>query len=159
MAAIFHHIREIWNLIPGMFFQTFALGMLLPNLFPFVIEQLQMSEMQYYLLLLAGGAVVVLCMNPVGRLIDRYDARGFLTAGFLLAGGTLFALVGYANPINIWVFVALLGLSYALIQPAWNAVLAASIPPHLRGVLMGLFMSIEGLGFAVAGQSGWWYTL
>lgn len=156
ISAIVHQIREIWNLIPGMFFQTFALGMLLPNLFPFVIEQLQMSEMQYYMLLLAGGAVVVLCMNPVGRMIDRYGARGFLTAGFLLAGGTLFALVSYATRVNIWGFVALLGLSYALIQPAWNAVLAASIPPHLRGVLMGLFMSIEGLGFAVGPVFGGW---
>jgi len=158
ISAVWHHLKRIWNLVPGMFFQTFSLGMLLPNLFPFVIEQMGLSEMHYYLLLLTGGAVVVLGINPIGRLIDHRGPRFFLVTGFLLAGGALLVLVNLATIHNIWYFVALLGLSYALIQPAWNGVLAASIPPELRGVLMGLFMSIEGLGFALGPVFGGWLS-
>lgn len=158
IRAVWRHLKRIWNLVPGMFFQTFALGMLLPNLFPFAIEQMGLSEMQYYLLLLTGGAVVVIGMNPVGRLIDRRGPRGFLVAGFLLAAGLLLTVVKWGTIRNIWYFVALLGLSYALIQPAWNGVLAATIPTELRGALMGLFMSIEGLGFAVGPVFGGWLS-
>jgi DHA1 family multidrug resistance protein-like MFS transporter len=156
LAAVVNHVKLVWNLIPGMFFQTFSLGMLLPNLLPFTLQKIGFSEMQYYLLLLTGGAVVVIFMNPVGRLIDRRGPRGFLVGGFLMAALALFVLVCWGNPISIWIIVAFLGLSYALIQPAWNGILAASIPPNQRGVLMGLFMSIEGLGFALGPVFGGW---
>jgi DHA1 family multidrug resistance protein-like MFS transporter len=157
-VAVINHVKLVWNLIPGMFFQTFSLGMLLPNLLPFTIQRLGFTEMQYYLLLLSGGAVVVVFMNPVGRLIDRRGPRGFLVGGFLLAALALFVMVYCGNPTSIWIIVAFLGLSYALIQPAWNGILAASIPPSQRGVLMGLFMSIEGLGFALGPLFGGWLS-
>jgi DHA1 family multidrug resistance protein-like MFS transporter len=158
LAAVFNHVKQVWNLIPGMFFQTFSLGMLLPNLLPFTIQKLGFTELQYYWLLLCGGAVVVFVMNPVGRLIDKRGPRGFLVGGFLLAAVTLVIMVFGGNQKSIWFIVAFLGLSYALIQPAWNGILAASIPPNQRGVLMGLFMSIEGLGFALGPVFGGWLS-
>jgi DHA1 family multidrug resistance protein-like MFS transporter len=157
-SAVINHVKLVWNLIPGMFFQAFSLGMLLPNLLPFTMQKIGFTETQYYLLLLSGGAVVVIFMNPVGRLIDRRGPRGFLVGGFLLAALALLVMVYYGNPISIWFIVVLLGLSYALIQPAWNGILAASIPPSQRGVLMGLFMSIEGLGFALGPLLGGWLS-
>lgn len=151
-----HHLKDVlkrlWKvkgLVPGMFFQTLSLGMLLPNLLPYATNTLGLSEAQYSLLLLIGGGVVVMFMIPVGHLADKFGSRGFLVTGFTLAATTLFVLVHYGNAANVWYIVGLVGLSYALIQPAWNALLAGSIPPGQRGVLMGLFMSVEGLGFAV----------
>jgi DHA1 family multidrug resistance protein-like MFS transporter len=156
--AVLQRILKVCNLIPGMFFQTFSLGMLLPNLLPYAVGKLGLSELQYYLLLLVGGGIVVLFMNPVGRLTDRLGPRIFLVSGFLLAAISLWVLSACGNAFNIWVIVIFIGLSYALIQPAWNSVLAASIPPGQRGVLMGLFMSIEGLGFALGPAFGGWLS-
>ncbi|HBE77542.1 MAG TPA: hypothetical protein DDW65_07125, partial [Firmicutes bacterium] len=154
--AIRERIKEVlvrlWKvkgLIPGMFFQTLSLGMLLPNMLPYATNKLGLSEAQYSILLLIGGIVVIAFMIPVGQLADRRGPRAFLVAGFLLAAISLFIMVTYGNSRNIWWIVGFVGLSYALIQPAWNALLAGSIPPGQRGVLMGLFMSVEGLGFAV----------
>jgi DHA1 family multidrug resistance protein-like MFS transporter len=152
--AVLQRILAVWNLIPGMFFQTFSLGILLPNLLPYAVGTLGLTELQYYLLLLVGGGVVVLFMNPVGRLTDRFGPRIFLVSGFFLAALSLGVLSTCGNAFNIWLIVILIGFSYALIQPAWNSVLAASIPPGQRGVLMGLFMSIEGLGFALGPAFG-----
>jgi DHA1 family multidrug resistance protein-like MFS transporter len=152
--AVLQRILTVWNLIPGMFFQTFSLGMLLPSLLPFTVGKLGLSELQYYLLLLVGGGVVVFFMSPVGRLTDRMGPRIFLVSGFLLAALSLFFLAFFGNAFNVWFIVIFIGFSYALIQPAWNSVLAASIPPGQRGVLMGLFMSIEGLGFALGPAFG-----
>ena len=145
-------LASLWmvkGLIPGMFFQTLSLGMLLPNLLPYATTKIGLSESQYSILLLIGGAFVVLFMIPVGHMADKLGSRGFLVAGFFLAASSLFVLVRYGNSTNIWWMVGFVGLSYALIQPAWNTLLAGSIPPGQRGVLMGLFMSVEGLGFAV----------
>jgi MFS family permease len=150
-------LRRLWlvkGLIPGMFFQTLSLGMLIPNLLPYATKQLGLSESQYSLLLLIGGAVVVAFMIPVGHLADRRGSRGFLVSGFLLAAGSLLVLAIYGNARNVWFIVGFVGLSYALIQPAWNALLAGAIPPEQRGVLMGLFMAAEGIGFAVGPMIG-----
>jgi DHA1 family multidrug resistance protein-like MFS transporter len=156
LAVVFEQIKQVGSLVPGMFFQTFSLGMLLPNLLPFTVQKLGFTELQYYLLLITGGAVAVVFMNPVGRLIDRLGARFFLVGGFFLAAVTLVVMVNYGNAATIWFVVAFLGLSYALIQPAWNGILVAAIPPDQRGVLMGLFMSVEGLGFAAGPLFGGW---
>jgi len=91
----------------------------------------------------------VLFMIPVGHLADHWGTKGFLVAGFTMASLSLLVLVSYGNARNIWWIGALVGLSYSLIQPAWNALLAGAIPPEHRGVLMGLFMSVEGLGFGL----------
>lgn len=140
---------KVGGLIPGMFFQTLSLGMLLPNLLPYATNKIGLTEAQYSILLLIGGIVVIAFMIPVGHLADRRGPRAFLVTGFLLAATSLLIMVTYGNKQNVWWIVGIVGLSYALIQPAWNALLAGSIPPAQRGVLMGLFMSVEGLGFAV----------
>lgn len=154
LRAVFQRLWKVKGLIPGMFFQALAMGMLLPNLLPYATIQLGLSEAQYSLLLLIGGAGAVLFMIPVGHLADRLGSRGFLVGGFVLAAVALFTLITYSNGTNIWWLVGFVGLSYALIQPAWNALLAGAIPPEQRGVLMGLFMSVEGLGFAVGPMLG-----
>lgn len=92
---------------------------------------------------------MVLLMVPVGRWADHWGTRGFLVAGFAMAAFSLTLLGLRGNPINVWSIVILIGTSYALIQPSWNALLAGVIPPAQRGVLMGLFMSVEGLGFGI----------
>jgi MFS family permease len=149
LKAVVSRLWKVKGLIPGMFFQTLSLGMLLPNLLPYATNKLGLSEAQYSILLLIGGLVVIAFMIPVGRLADKWGPRAFLVMGFILAATSLFTMVTYGTSHNVWWIVGFVGLSYALIQPAWNTLLAGSIPPCQRGVLMGLFMSVEGLGFAV----------
>lgn len=154
LKEAFSRLWRVKGLIPGMLIQTLALGMLVPNLLPYATQVLGLSEAQYSLLLLTGGAVVIAFMIPVGHLADRMGTRGFLVSGFLVAAGALFVMTRYGNAHNIWFIVAFVGLSYALIQPAWNALLAGAIPPEQRGVLMGLFMAVEGFGFAIGPAVG-----
>lgn len=149
LKEIIFRLWQVKGLIPGMLFQTMSLGMLLPNLLPYATERLGLTEGEYSLLLVIGGVVVVLFMIPVGRLADHWGTKGFLVAGFSLAAFSLSFLALWGNSANIWWIVAVTGLSYALIQPSWNALLAGVIPPGQRGSLMGLFMSVEGLGFGI----------
>lgn len=146
---VLFRLWKVKGLIPGMLFQTLSLGMLLPNLLPYATGKLGLTEAEYSLLLLIGGVVVILFMIPVGHLADHWGTKGFLVSGFALAATSLTFLALWGNSVNIWWMVALVGLSYALIQPSWNSLLAGVIPPKQRGVLMGLFMSVEGFGFGI----------
>jgi DHA1 family multidrug resistance protein-like MFS transporter len=144
--------RRVWPLravIPGMFVQTMVLGELLPVLQPLTHRVLHLSQWEYAFLLLGSGALTVILLVPAGRISDHLGLKIPLIGGFWMAG---VALLGLAFIRNFWLLIVVggfLGLSYALILPAWNAFLARLIPAEQEGLLWGVFMSVEGLGMAV----------
>ena len=46
----------------------------------------------------------------------------------------------------VLVIVMFVGVGYACIIPAWNALIADAIPKSERGAVWGFFLTIEGLG-------------
>lgn len=137
-------------LFPALFLQAFAIGLMTPVVTLFARSELHVTPNQFSLLLIAGGGITVLALIPAGRLVDRIGTTMFLNIGFLLAAGSLafFSQVRWL-PLA-FVAVALVGISYALILPAWNAFLAKQVPKGERGTVWGLFLTLQGSGM-VAG--------
>lgn len=136
-------------MFPAMFAQTFALGILTPILTLYAKEVLKLSSFEYSMFLVAGGAVTVICLVPMGKWVDRRGIRPFLITGFTISAAALL-LFTYAKSMTIlYVLVALLGIGYAFIIPSWNALIASAIPPEKRGAVWGFFLTIEGLGMIV----------
>ena len=136
-------------MFPAMFAQTFALGLLTPVLTIYATKILALSGAQYRYFLLAGGLITVLFMVPVGKLVDRWGTKWFLHIGFLLSSLVLLGFTYTRSMPMLYMLVVLLGIGYALIIPAWNALIAAAIPPEKRGTVWGFFLTIEGLGTTI----------
>lgn len=136
-------------LFPAMFAQTFALGLLTPVLTLYATKELLLTGSQFRLFLLAGGAVTVLFMIPVGRLVDRWGTTWFLHVGFALSSVVLVLFTHARSLQALFVLVGLLGVGYALLIPAWNALIAKAIPPDKRGAVWGFFLTIEGAGTTI----------
>ncbi|CAH1190701.1 putative glycolipid permease LtaA [Paenibacillus auburnensis] len=137
-------------LFPALFLQAFAIGLMTPVVTLFTRAELHVTPNQFSLLLIAGGGITVLALIPAGKLVDRIGTTLFLNIGFLLAACSLafFSQVRWL-PLA-FVAVALVGISYALILPAWNAFLAKQVPKGERGTVWGLFLTLQGSGM-VAG--------
>jgi DHA1 family multidrug resistance protein-like MFS transporter len=136
-------------MFPAMFAQTFALGILTPVLTLYAKEVLKLTSFQYSLFLTAGGVVAVGFLIPVGKLVDRFGIRWFLSIGFAIASAAMM-LFSFVNSMSaLYVLVAALGLGYAFIIPSWNALIASAIPPEKRGAVWGFFLTIEGMGMIV----------
>jgi DHA1 family multidrug resistance protein-like MFS transporter len=153
MKRYFNEIRSSLNVskwfYPALFAQTFALGLLTPVLILYARTVLHLTPYEQSFLLAFGGAITVVCLIPVGRLVDRYGTRWFLHCGFLLSALTLIAFTYFdAKPI-VYVLVAFIGMGYACIIPAWNALIAEAIPIKERGTVWGFFLTIEGMGMIV----------
>lgn len=148
LDRIWKHLASVRPLLPGMFVQTLSIGMLLPILAPYARLRLGLTQAHYAYLLLIGGGMTVLLLVPFGRLADRWSYRGFLTVGFALAALSLLFLVDVEKVTWVYALVCLLGASYAMILPSWNAVVTRALPSTVRGALIGFFMSVEGLGVA-----------
>lgn len=150
-------LKEIWRfraLIPGAFAQTLALSMLVPVLQPFLKERLGLNHTVTGLLVMVAGALAVVFLVPLGRLVDRWGCRVFLVTGFALSGLLLILVSCTTRHLLLFIYAALLGLAYACILPAWNGFLVKLIPPAVRASLYSVMMSTEGLGVAVGPALG-----
>ncbi len=145
---------RLWPLVLGMAVQTLAIGMLIPTLSPYAREVLRLTPLWIGVLLLAGPGLTVLLLVPLGRLIDRVDRVEILPLCIGTGAAVLFVLPFFRS---LWVLVplvAILGLGYATVLPAWNALLMDLLPPTRRATLLGLVMSVEGVGVALGTTLG-----
>lgn len=137
-------------LYPALFLQAFAIGLMTPVVTLFARTELHVSPNQFSLLLIAGGGITVLALIPAGKLVDRIGTTVFLNIGFLLAAFSL-AMFSQVRSLSLaFCAVVLVGISYALILPSWNAFLAKQVPKGERGTVWGLFLTLQGSGM-VAG--------
>jgi DHA1 family multidrug resistance protein-like MFS transporter len=153
IAAYFTKVRRSMKasklLYPAMFTQNFALGLLVPVLTLYARKVLQLTPQQYSMYLVAGGAVTVLGLIPVGKWVDRVGTEWFLHVGILIAAVSL-TLLGYTRSLPlVLLVVAFVGIGYACIIPAWNALIAKAIPKSERGAVWGFFLTIEGAGMVL----------
>ncbi|OAS13578.1 MFS transporter [Paenibacillus oryzisoli] len=156
MQRVFAYLSEVRRsmsisplMFPAMFAQTFALGILTPILTLYAKEILRLSSFQYSLFLVAGGAVTVIFLVPMGKMVDRLGIRPFLLIGFSLSAAALLLFTYVKSMSILYILVALLGVGYAFIIPSWNALIASAIPPEKRGAVWGFFLTIEGCGMIV----------
>lgn len=146
LAILGSRLKEMKLLLPGMLLQTLGAGMLMPILPSFASNDLGMTATHYSLLLLVGGLFTVLGLIPMGKLSDAWGKKWFLIIGFALFGIVLIILTT-PQPIYIAMFwAAVLGLSYAAVLPAWNALLAAYVPQGQQGLGWGVLSTVEGVG-------------
>lgn len=141
-------------LLPGMFLQTLAASLLLPILPLYATGTLGLTSQQYGLLLTSGGAATVLFLVPMGKLADRLPLKKILSTGFLLSALFLSLFPLFREWTTLLLLVALVGLSYAIVLPAWNCLLARAIPAEHQATGWGIFTTLEGLGIAVGPTLG-----
>jgi len=149
-------IRRLHLLAVGMFLQTFAGGMLVPVLTPYARDVLHLTRVELIVLLTAGPGLAVLLLIPLGRLADRLGPLRVVGGGVLLAPLVLWTVPACGVVWCLAPLTAALAAGYALVLPAWNAVLLDRVPQQGRGTILGLIMALEGLGAALGPTAGGW---
>ncbi|MFD0617414.1 MFS transporter [Paenibacillus sp. GCM10027629] len=142
-------LRAMKPLLPGMILQTTGASMIVPILPSFAEESLHLTNTEYTLLLLFGGACTVIGLIPMGRLSDRFGKKWFLVLGFLIFAFALFSISQGPSLGMAYVWAIVLGISYAAVLPAWNALLAQYVPPAQQGLGWGIFSTVEGIGVMI----------
>ncbi|WP_427050331.1 MFS transporter [Paenibacillus sp. TC-CSREp1] len=148
-----HRVRSTLNVnplvYPALFMQSFVIGLLSPVITLYTRTDLNISPNLYSLLLIAGGGITVIALLPVGKMVDRFGTKPFLNLGFLMAAFSLFIFSTVTAIPVVFGIVMLIGVSYAMILPAWNAFVATLIPEGERGAIWGFFLTLQGSGMVV----------
>jgi MFS family permease len=101
---------------------------------------------------LNGGQVVTMLM--LGWLIDRFGERYVVASTMVLMG--IAALAGSALSASfgmLLIFVALIGTSYASVQPGGTRAILRWFPPRERGMATGIRQAGLPLGTAIAAMA------
>lgn len=141
--------------MPGILLQGIAMGMLIPILPSFAINELNLTYHQYSLFMLLGGGSAVILLFPIGKLVDVITNKSILfIAGFCLFAISLFMLAEKPNFVTTITIAVCLGIFYALFLPSWNAFVASYISNTLIEASWGIFSSLQGLGVMIGPTIG-----
>jgi len=133
----------------GHFFSHFYL-LLLPPLFPVLVDVYGVGFTELGLAITALSFTTGITQAPVGFLVDRYGARGILIAGVMLESLAI-ALIGVFPVYSALVaLMVLAGLANAVYHPADYAILNASVGKEKMGRAFSIHTFAGYLGGALA---------
>ena len=87
---------------------------------------------------------------PSGRFSDRFGRRSVLVAGYLLSGLVYLGLAGLTSKPAVVVLFVAYGACTAFLSGAERALVAEAAPPHLRGTVLGIYGTLQGIGLLFA---------
>jgi len=156
MREMKNKLTQMKPLVPGMIVQTMAAGLLVPVLPSFASEYLALDYSGYSIVLMAGGAMTVLLLIPMGRLADKWGHKWLLIVGFGALAACLGLLIYSRQMFSTMLLAVCLGAAYAAVLPAWNAILSYFVPAEQKATGWGVLSGIEGIGVIIGPMLGGW---
>jgi MFS family permease len=152
--AMWSRLSSMGFLLPGMVLQTTAGGILVPLLSPFATQHIGLSHSELSIALVTGGLCAVLLLIPMGRLTDSLGGKWFLVSGFGVFALAIYRLTYAKTFAETETLSVILGLSYAMLLPAWNSLIAQYVPKESVGTGWGMISTIEGSGVIIGPMLG-----
>jgi len=133
---------------------TLAIGMLLPLISLFGRDVLRVSPDTFALILIPPGFITAVLIIPAGHWADRHGRHTPLIVGLILIAIPFAAAPLSIQPVIVSAGATLAGVGYALLVPAWNALVMDWIPVNARGLFLGAVATAQGIGLAVGPSVG-----
>lgn len=154
-AARLQPTWHITSLIFAVCVLAFVDRMIIATLVPGIKASFDMSDTQFSLLLGPAFAFVFAFAGlPFGRLVDRANRRNLIIVGLL--GFSLGTIVcGLAGSFGqLFAGRAVIGVSQAMLAPAWLSMVTDYCPTDKRGRTIGILVAAGTVGSAAASAVG-----
>ncbi|MFC5406321.1 MFS transporter [Cohnella soli] len=160
MKAQWKSVREnIKNnrlILPAIILQTTGAGIIVPFLSSFALKRLALTNSELSMIMVLAGACVVLLLVPMGKWYDATKSRWFLVCGFGLFAVSLAGLTAMRSLAGATLMAIVMGFAYAMLLPAWNALLSRHVPAQSPNMGWGVLSSLEGMGVVLGPLIGSW---
>ena len=133
---------------------TSALGMMLPLISLFGKQVLQVTPNVFALILIPPGIVTATLIIPAGHWADRHGRHAPLILGLAMVAIPFAGAPLSTNLVIVSLGATMAGIGYALLVPAWNALVMEYVPSKARGLFLGVVATAQGIGLAVGPSLG-----
>ena len=83
---------------------------------------------------------------PVGKLMDKYGKKQFLTIAYLLATAVIFGYLFIDSITELFILQILMGVAFAIGDPAWDAWFSEIVPKKESGFDWAMYHMVSGYG-------------
>jgi MFS family permease len=133
---------------------TLALGLIVPILTLFGTDVLKVDLKTFAFIMIPPALTAAIALVPAGRWADRRGRHAPMLLGLALIAIPLWSASASTQPIIVSVGGMVAALGYALLVPAWNALIMDYIPAQRRGLFLGGIATVQGLGLAAGPRLG-----
>lgn len=147
-------LKTIPDMMTLAFLVFFAIGLLIPIVKLFGMDELGLTETGYGKLILPIAAAVGLASIGAGRLGDRWGKAKCVKAGLLLAMTAMWVISFSRFVLQFGLAGMLLGAGFVLAMPAWLALVSDIAAPRVRGAVIGALGTAQGIGAAIGAFIG-----
>ncbi|MHB0912090.1 MAG: MFS transporter [Armatimonadota bacterium] len=132
----------------------FAIGLLIPVVKLFAMDELGLTETGYGVLILPVALAVALVSFAAGRLGDRWGKVRSVRLGVAVSVLAMWAVCFSARAWQFAAAGALLGMGFVFSMPAWLALVSEMADPCMRGGVIGALGTSQGVGAVIGAYLG-----
>jgi MFS family permease len=141
---------SVKNMITLISFSSLGLGFLGPVYSIFVVKNFSASLFHAGILSAIFLLTSAIFKTPAGRLVDKYGNWKILFIGLIGCGVSSLSYIFAFNIIHLYAIEFIYGISFAFQRPALLALMAVVSNKPSRGMLLGIFDSVDDISGALA---------
>lgn len=147
-------LKSLPDMMLMAFCAFFAVGLLMPIVKLFAMDELRMTETQYGQLVFPIAVAVAGVSIFSGILSDRWGKARSVKLGVFVSALSMWVITSVSSALHLAVAGAFLGIGFALAMPAWLALISDLSTPRTRGAVVGALGTAQGVGAIIGAAVG-----
>ncbi|MCX6374920.1 MAG: MFS transporter, partial [Armatimonadetes bacterium] len=154
MRDVITGVKAVPDMMLLAFMAFFAIGLLIPIVKLFAMNELGMSETGYGGLIFPIAIAVAGASLVAGRLGDKWGKVPSVRLGIALASAAMWAVAFSRTPWHLAGAGVFLGIGFVIAMPAWLALVSDMAAPWIRGAVIGALGTAQGFGAVIGAALG-----
>ncbi|MDO8682100.1 MAG: MFS transporter [Armatimonadota bacterium] len=146
LSSLLYSLRAIPEMLAMVFFAFGGVGVLIPIVKLYAMDELGLTEKGYGWLLLPAAATLAVLAMPLGRLGDKWGKVRSVRLGVLIAATAMWVIATTRAQPALVLGGSLLGVGFLMAMPAWLALISEMTSSSRRGEILGTVGMAQGLG-------------
>lgn len=147
-------VKSLPDMMVLAFLAFFAIGLLIPIVKLFAMNELGLTETGYGKLIFPIAIGVALASLVAGTLGDKWGKVRAVRLGIFLAAASMWGIVFVRQAWEMALIGIVLGVGFVIAMPAWLALVSDMAVPRMRGAVIGALGTAQGIGAVVGAALG-----
>ena len=139
-------IKTVPDMMIMAFIAFFGIGLMIPIIKYFAMDELKLSETGYGWLILPIAGAVAIASFAAGHIGDKWGKSKSVRLGIMLAALGMWAVIFCNAPWQLAICGILLGIGFVFAMPSWLALVSDMAAPRIRGTIVGALGTAQGIG-------------
>lgn len=150
-------LKTIPDMMAIAFITFLGIGLLIPVIKYFAMDELKLSETGFGILILPIAAVVAIAGLVISKMGGKWSKAGSVRLGITLCVIGMWLIIFSRQPWQTAICGMLLGIGFVFAMPSWLALISDMSSPRVRGTVVGALGTSQGIGAWIGTNLGMYF--